>query len=162
MADFNASFQFLMDSEDSRRTWADVPDSGGYAIAGINSRFFPVQYEAIKAIPQAQRGPSVSAFYRKYFWNEWLDTLTSTEIAKRVFDSAVNQGSQTAVKLLQLAVSVSYSHLYADGLWGPKTLATVNAAPSDALVQAFKNERIDAYQRIGGTNLKAWIARANR
>lgn len=162
MANFPVCLQWLLDTEDPKRTWKEEPDTGGRAIAGVNSKVFPADFAHIAAIPQIKRGPAITNFYLVNFWNKWFDALTSTEVAQRVFDSAVNQGPETAVKLLQLAVSVSYSHIYADGLWGPETLSTVNAAPADTLVQAFKNERIDAYNRIGGPNLEAWLARASR
>jgi len=163
MSDFGVCLGWLLDVEDPHRTWKKVPDAGGYAIGGINSRFFRADFNRIDAVPQDQRGPAITEFYRNNFWNKYFDALISTEVAKRVFDAAVNQGPNTAVKLLQLAVdSVSCSHLCADGLWGEETLSTVNAAPAEALVHAYKNERLKEYQRIGGRNLKAWIARASR
>jgi lysozyme family protein len=92
---------------------------------------------------------------------QWFDQIESNEVAKRVYDASVNMGKGTAVKLLQEAVGCPV-----DGLWGPKTIAAVNAE-GDALVGAFKQVRSSHYVVIAQNNpedekyLDAWLARAN-
>lgn len=114
----------------------------------------------------------MQSFYHDIFWNQWLDQVTSDEVAKRVFDAAVNMGQGTAVKILQAAVNwtgdASTDALQADGVWGPNTLAEVNKCDPDQLVQKFKDLRVSHYQRIVDANpsdqqyLAQWTERASK
>lgn len=144
MASFDVAFDWLMQSEDAARAYAVEPDAppGAHAISGINSAAYPLQFAKISALPQDQRGVEVENFYRAAFWNKWYAQLASDELAKRVFDAAVNMGPGTAVKLLQNAAGCA-----ADGCWGPATLAAVNAM-GDFLVGPFKVVRLAHYQTI--------------
>ena len=172
MADFITAFNFMIDSEDSLREYADVPDAGGRAISGINSNSFPAEYESIKSIPQSDRGPYVEQFYRDHFWNHWLDQIASDKVAERVFDMAVNGGAGTSVKLLQTALNVvrfpSGGYVTPDGIWGPRTVSACNQAEEDALVGAFRQQRAQHYRNIVAKNpskeiyLSAWLARSNK
>jgi len=164
VASFDVCLSWVLDSEDRNRTWASNPDlpPGARAIAGVNSHVFPSEYAAIAAKLQAERGPAVYSFYRTHFWNGWYGQLTSTEVAKRVLDSAVNQGPGTAVKLLQEAIANLSGIIAVDGLWGVLTVQRANLLDADRLVEAFKTVRIAAYKAIGGPDLKDWLARAAR
>ena len=172
LAVFLTAFNWAMDSEDSTRSYAIVPDVGGDAISGINSAVFPSPFAIIAAIPQAQRGPAVATFYESTFWNRWFAQLVSDDVAKRVFDSAVNQGPGTAVRILQTALNTTHSadtpsSLDVDGAWGPLTVSAANYC-GDALVPYFQQVRIAAYKAIVAANpsdqqyLAGWIARAER
>ncbi len=173
MADFNIAFEWTMKNEDSQMACAQVPDAAPagvagpcYAISGINSGAWPVDFAAIAALPQSSRKPAVKAFYQAHFWNHWYDQLNSDDLAKRVFDFAVNGGPGTAVRTLQQAVNALGGNLTPDGGWGPHTLAAANAADPDALVKAFIAARVAHYQAIVASNpadaryLNGWLARA--
>jgi hypothetical protein len=175
VADFLTAFQWMMQWEDSRLECAVVPDSTPagatppcYAISGINSGSFPLDYEAIAALPQGSRLSAVRQFYQNQFWNNWFDQMISDDVAKRVFDFAVNGGPGTAVKTLQRAVNALGGTLTVDGGWGPNTLAAANAADQAALQQAFINARVAYYQQIAANNsseaqyLGVWTARAQK
>ena len=172
MADFDVAFNWMIDNEDVARAYKTVPDCGGFAIAGVNSAAWPAQFAAIDSAPYKEdRAGMVEAFYREHFWNKWYEQLKSDEVAKRVFDMAVNGGAGTAVKLLQRAVNwvgdPGLPMLSEDGQWGPHTVAQVNAC-GDALVGAFSNQRIAHYRAIVAANpdkakyLAGWIARAKK
>lgn len=169
MASFTVAFNWMLDNEDSQRQYATVPDVGGQAISGINSKSFPDQFAVIAAIPQAQRGPAVEQFYMVNFWNPWFGQIISDDIAKRAFDAAVNMGSGTAVKLLQIACNSLLTPLIAqDGAWGPATVHQINDAAPDALVSAFIAARRAHYVDIIRAKpelsryLAAWLARASK
>ena len=154
MADFTTAFQWTMQFEDPQMACAQVPDAvpAGctgpcYAISGINSGAWPADFAVIAALPQASRAPTVQSFYQKQYWNSWFAQLNADDLAKRVFDFAVNGGSGTAVLTLQRAANALGSHLKEDGGWGPLTLAAVNAADPAALVQAFISARGDCRRR---------------
>lgn len=155
MALFEVSYNWAMDNEDRGRQYKMVPDSppGAYAISGINSFAYPQQFAAINVIPQAQRGPAVQNFYQTQFWNQWFGQLLSDDVAKRVFDSAVNMGPGTAVKLLQQAVNqIATTPVVVDGGWGPATVGAVNGCVAVALVGQFQQVRLAHYQAIVAKN----------
>jgi type VI secretion system secreted protein VgrG len=171
MADFQICYEWMMNFEDPTRAYAQVPDAppGAFAISGVNSAAWPEQFAQIAAIAQNERGAAVEAFYEANFWDSWLEQIQSPEIAKRVFDTGVNAGRGTAAKILQEAVNVVLIHppfIAEDGLWGPATVAAVNAADPVALQTAFIEGRCARYNEIEQNNpadekyLAGWLARA--
>lgn len=171
MADFGTCYSWMMDNEDEGRAYKTVPDAppGAWAISGINSRSFPVEFAAINAIPEAQRGPAVESFYRTNFWNRWFSAITSDDVAKRIFDAGVNEGSGTACKMAQIASNtLSSAQITEDGNWGPNTVEAINECDSGALVAAFQKVRADRYRAIVAANplderyLANWLARADK
>ena len=163
MANFEVCYEWMMDNEDAGRNYEKVSDDppGAFAISGINSAKFPTQFARIDALPQSQRAAAVHTFYEATFWNRWYAQLIADEVAKRVYDAAVNMGPATAARLLQQAAGAEQ-----DGAWGPLTVAAANGHDPDALVTAFKTARVNHYKAIVDANplrqgmLKAWLARA--
>jgi lysozyme family protein len=177
MANWEVCFNWMMDFEDATRAYATVKDAAPagwtsgpvFAISGINSAAFPGEFEAINAIAQHERALAVEQFYQRNFWNKWLEQITSDEVAKRVFDAAVNMGPGTAVKLLQKAIEVSKAiALAVDGQWGPNTVYSTNGCDISTLVAAFQEARKEHYLNIVATNpkdaqyLPKWLARASK
>jgi lysozyme family protein len=165
---FEDDYEFMMDNEDKNQLHAIVPDAppGAHAISGINSAAFPKQFAAIAAIPQAQRGPAVEQFYQAEFWNQWIAQITSTDLQERVFDTAVNSGMGTAVKILQTAVNSFHDEnpLIVDGAWGPVTVAAANACNPLTLVPAFEQARVAHLRKYDANSpyLAQLIARAEK
>ena len=159
MASFDVCYDFMIDNEDPKREYAIVPDAGGMAISGINSKAWPTAFEEIANLDVADRPVKVEAFYRGAFWETEYEQLTSDEIAKRVFDASVNMGKFRAIVLLQRAC-----HLRENGLWGKTLVAGANAIAD--VVPAFKKARCDYYRAIVAKNpadakyLQAWLERA--
>jgi hypothetical protein len=179
MADWNTSYNWMMDNEDPQRACAQAPEAcpGGVAvpcdaICGINSGAWPEEFAAIAAVDQPRRAPLVQQFYENHFWTDWYAQLESIEVCKRVFDFAVNGGSGIAVRCLQQALNSLTgpygAQLVDDGDWAPVTLGAANAADPVALVAAFQAERIAFYQAIVAADpskavyLPAWTARAQK
>ena len=170
MADFQTCYGWMMESEDPQRKYAEVPDAppGAFAISGINSAAFPEDFSVIAATPQSQRAPKVHAFYAEKFWNNWFSQLLSDDLAKRVFDAAVNMGAGTAIRLLQTAANALGGALTVDGGWGTLTLTAANRANPAALVAAFIEARENHYRAIVQNNpadqkyLQEWLARASK
>ena len=167
MADFPLCFSFVLPNEDyTPPRYESIPDPvrnvdlDAMAISGINSHYWPEDFAAIVAIPQAQRGPAVQDFYQRQFWNTWLAQLISNKLAAMVLDAGVNQGSGWAVKFAQTAAGLAESAV--DGHFGPITLAAINSAPVANLVPAFIAARQVRYREIGGPSLPAWLVRASR
>jgi hypothetical protein len=189
MAEFDICYDWMMDNEDSTRACKDVPDPvlphitpdmdndqaatetakarGARAVSGVNSYFHADDYYAILNLPQSERGSAVKAFYQKEFWNTWYDQTISVEVAKRVYDCAVNNGPGTAVRLVQqAAVNIGAIGLTVDGAWGPRTVDALNRCNADMLAAAFRSVRDARYVDIAarqGTDSKVlavWRARA--
>ena len=171
---FEQDYAWMEQNEDSAQLHKTVLDScpmsvAGpcYAISGINSGAFPVEFAAIAALPQEQRGPAVKQFYHEHFYNQWLAQLNSADVQERVFDTAVNSGMGAAVKIVQTAVnsfSATTNQLVIDGVWGPKTIAAINAVNPDTMVAAFNRARVAHLQAYDATSpyLKQLIARAEK
>lgn len=73
--------------------------------------------------------PQAVKIYRFFFWDELgLDGMDSQIVAEEIFDTAVNMGPTSAVRILQRALRLGdYTHrVVVDGILGPKTLERVN------------------------------------
>jgi len=177
MASFEVAYRFMLANEDKTPpVYANVPDVGGSAIAGVNSKDWPVQFQKIANLPADQRGPLVEQFYQMHFWSDWFDDLTSDEVAKRVFDASVNMGSVAAVRCLQQAISTIEDrapgnedfNLSIDGVWGQITVREANDTGPGELVSEFQQARVAHYQAIAAAKpelahyLPQWTARALR
>lgn len=103
----------------------------------------------------------VASFYKANFWDVLrLGEFTSQDVANKVYDSAVNQGTGTAAILLQKVLGVK-----ADGSIGPVTVAAANAQDGATLAKAFKVARIAKYRKLIAVNPnlaryeESWIGR---
>ena len=168
MSSWETDYEFMLANEDRTQAHAVAPDAppGAYAISGINSAAFPAEFAAIAAIPQAQRGPAVEAFYKAHESWQWLSQLTSDAVAERVLDAEVNGGVVPAVRMLQQAASSLGQTSGGDGAWGPNTVAAANSGDPSALVIAFDQARAAHYRALVAANPAlaqyeaAWLARA--
>lgn len=116
---------------------ADNPhDPGGLTNYGISQRAYPSL--DIRALTEAD----ARAIYRRDYWlAPRLDRLPPG-LALAAFDCAVNQGTGTAVRLLQAALGVTV-----DGVIGPKTEAAARTAGPGALTH-FMASRIVRYAAL--------------
>ena len=176
MANWKVAYNWMMDNEDRNREYKVVPDACPkgcatehcFAISGINSGAFSQEFASISELTGDARAQAVEDFYHAHFWNQWYEQLASDEVAKRVFDMAVNGGEGASVRILQNAVNSIAPPLSVDGRLGPYTIQAVNHTAPDALVAAFQKVRITHYQFIVAANeedaqyLAAWATRAMR
>jgi hypothetical protein len=165
MADFSDCYPFVLANEDwTPPRYEPNPDPvkvqptdspevaaakrSAQALSGINSYFWPLDFAFIASLPQDQRATAVQAFYFKNYWNQWYAQLSSNDIAKRVFDTAVNIGSEKAVKILQMAVNDQRGDIWleTDGVWGPLTITEVNDCDPTDLVPVFQQTRVAHYK----------------
>lgn len=167
MSQFPPALNFLLDNEDRNREYAIVPDPGGNAIAGINSRSWPTAYANIARMPQVQRAPAVANFYQTEYWNVMqLGGLDSQDLANRVLDCGVNCGLYTATRMLQTAANSLGANLDVDGILGPVSREAINRIDPERMLAAYRVARIAHYEKIAelhpedGVYLPAWTARA--
>jgi lysozyme family protein len=112
MADFNIAIVPLLENEGGYVN--DPADPGGETNFGISKRSYPeVDIKNLTA-DQAKE------IYLRDFWR--YDGITDQELANKLLDIGVNQGTIIAVEMLQKVIGVP-----ADGKLGPRTLAAANA-----------------------------------
>ncbi len=103
----------------------------------------------------------VRLFYFRNFWTPTMERLKSQELANWLFDKGVTMGVRQACKLLQRAACVDE-----DGIIGPQSMAAVNAANPDALLEACRQAARGYYTNIALHDptqtrfLQGWLARA--
>jgi len=86
----------------------------------------------------------VQSFYKSNFWDvNRLDDFISQEVANKVYDSGVNQGTGTSAMILQKCLGVM-----PDGNVGPVTISSANKMDGTKLAEDFKQARIAKYKAL--------------
>lgn len=126
----------------------DPNDSGGKTKYGISQKAYPTLDIASLTLDDAK------AIYKRDYWDKVKGDLLPYPLNIFVFDSAVNQGVATAIKLLQRTASVPQ-----DGVLGTATLSAVNAGKVTAA--DYMSHRAVAYTGTRGADiyLRGWLKR---
>lgn len=145
MADFPQAYESMIRNEGGYKLHTVAGDRGGMTYAGIARNFHPTWpgWAAIDRgdIPDTEL---VRRFYRMHFWTPIRgDNITNQEVARNVFDFAVNAGVTTSVRLAQIVSGAA-----PDGKFGPKTLAAINAMDPEKFVLAFALAKLARYRDI--------------
>lgn len=109
----------------ARKIW---PDWLGWKIidAAKNEKNFPECLDDNEQLEQLIR-----TFYLENFWDKINGDNINLDVAKEVYDNAVNLGAETSVMYLQRALNIlnrnqqKYDDLKVDGDLGKKTLHTI-------------------------------------
>ncbi|NBD96291.1 MAG: hypothetical protein GVY11_07445 [Gammaproteobacteria bacterium] len=120
--------------------WSDHPsDPGGATQYGVTQATYrrAVREGVIEAIEGGVRNLSrqdARFIYQKFYWNDpgLANYRLPAGVDLAVFDAAVNQGPERAVRFLQRAINDTRSHvpsaaLAVDGIMGPRTHEAVRA-----------------------------------
>lgn len=83
--------------------------------------------------------------YRTDYWHVVAGDQLPPGVNLMTFDTAINQGPGHAARWLQGAAGVTM-----DGSIGPMTLAAIKATNPVSLIEAFKAERLNAYEHDSG------------
>ena len=95
----------------------DPDDPGGETRYGISKHSYPDVDIATLTIAQAK------IIYRRDYWDVLnLGEIRSYIIASEIFDTAVNMGRRTAIKIAQKALNFLGEDLIEDGIIGPRTI----------------------------------------
>ena len=129
----------------------DPDDAGGETYKGISRRFNPSWggWDKIDEVKKANPGKrkfdnifdqddalqqEVKLFYKQSYWDRfWGDDIPVQEIGEELFDTGVNLGVRRAVRFLQEGLNLlnrnqkNYVDILEDGLFGNKSLKTLNA-----------------------------------
>jgi len=128
---FNRAVEFVLRFEGDLSD--DPKDSGGLTKFGISKKAYPDL-----DIRNLSRKDAIE-IYRRDYWNKCKCNELPAPLALILFDSAVNQGPASAIRLLQKSLEVR-----ADGVMGPETIAAAFRASLRIVVPEFIARR--AYQ----------------
>ena len=154
MADFQQAVALTLQHEGGYVN--DPADPGGATNMGITQRDLPETPIQNLTVAQAV------AYYSNTYWKGLYSSLTSQQLANKLFDWGVLFGVGTAVKVLQGILGIKQ-----DGLFGPASLAAVNAADGVMLLEEYKNSMLLHAEAVVAANptltkfLAGWVRRIN-
>lgn len=131
--DWEKAITFVLKAEGGYTV--DANDKGGETNFGISHRAYP--NEDIKGMTEAR----AREIYQRDYWQACHCDELPSPLAIAVFDAAVNQGVNAAVRMLQIALDVAV-----DGLIGEKTIRAAFQA-GGAGVRRFLAQRMARYAR---------------
>ena len=146
-ADFDSAMEFVFAREGGYVN--DSRDPGGETAWGIT--LATLQDSIMTGIissgttPQTLTRDQAKAIYRVRYWNAVKADQFKPAVALALFDSAVNQGPITAVRLLQQSLGVR-----ADGIVGPETIRVAAEISAVSVIQVIQEHcalRLIRYRR---------------
>ncbi|MCL2524311.1 MAG: N-acetylmuramidase [Betaproteobacteria bacterium] len=145
MADFLQAYESMIRNEGGYKLTNVAGDRGGMTYAGIARNMNPT-WPGWAEIDQGEI-PDVKVvrrFYRTNFWTPVRGKdIVNQDVARNIFDFAVNAGVTTSVRLAQTVAGAT-----PDGKFGPLTLAAINAMNPQLFVPAFALAKIARYRDI--------------
>lgn len=149
MADFLQAFERAILAEGGYKLHEVAGDRGGMTYAGIARNPNP-GWPGWAYIDRGETPPSqlVRDYYREGWWNPIRgDGITSQDVAYTIYSFATNSSARlrptVAVKLAQLVAGAT-----PDGVFGPRTLASVNAMEPELFVAKYALARLARYEQI--------------
>lgn len=150
---------FVLHEEDATGTGVitdDPRDPGGVTRWGIALARHP---ELTREQLEAMDRDAAGLWYEAHYWQAIQGDALPIWSHTVMLDTAVLEGSGTAIRLLQTALRVSV-----DGVLGAQTLRAANLAHGDIVLPAFTGRRIVALSRDSAWSYAAadWSERAAR
>ena len=145
MADFIPAFEKMIVNEGGYVLHTVQGDRGGQTFAGIARNAWP-KWEGWAVIDRGGRpdAETVRRFYRENFWQPVRgDEIDNQDVARTLFDFAVNAGARTAAILAQTVLGVT-----PDGRPGPKTISALNAIDPEKFILAYALAKLARYRDI--------------
>ena len=99
-------------------------------------------------------------FYKTNFWHPIRGDELTQILANNLYDTAVNSGTNRAIKILQKALAVEE-----DGDFGPQTMSALTSLREDIVVQRYKAERLAFVHQIVQNDktqaqfINGWVSR---
>ena len=136
-------------------------DKGGITNCGVTLATFRAIFGKDKTVDDLKKMTDKQwSQIMKVYWDACKgDSIKSQAVANIVVDWNVNSG-MTGRKAVQRVFG-----LYADGIFGPKTLSALNAEPQRCVFCKIKSAREDFYRKIAEKTpsqlvfLKGWLNR---
>lgn len=159
---FDRAFRYTIQNEGGFSN--DPHDAGGATRYGISSRLLSSLKDcAIKDVRTLTLEDAKQIYKAEFYDKIKGDEFPSDRIVIKLFDTAVNVGVRTAVKILQTAINKMAARVAVDGVIGRLTISA-----TDTLLKAFVSEQINFYKTVAERIptqrkfLNGWINRARR
>lgn len=157
MANFDKAVMKTLINEGGATITNDPNDRGGLTKYGISQQSYP--NVDIRNLTEEE----AKNIYKRDYWDKVQgDSIQSQKVAENIFDTAVNMGSKTASRLVQLALEVEP----VDGIIGNITLGVLNKAEPEIFIAEYTLAKIARYAHICNRNssqrkyLLGWVNRA--
>jgi lysozyme family protein len=135
-------------------------DPGGMTNLGVTKKVWEdwIGHEVDEKAMRALTPAIVAPMYEMKYWRTSYCEKLPRGLDLLVFSMAVNAGSGRSVKLLQDAIGV-----VADGVIGPRTMARINEANVETLIDKFSEARTAFYKGLKTFPVfgKGWLNRTN-
>lgn len=157
MASYNDAIVITLAREGGSRFTDIANDRGGATKYGISQAAYPTL-----DIPNLTEQQARDIYKRDYWDRIRGDDIQSQIIAENIFDTAVNMGTRTASRLVQVTLSITP----ADGVIGSESLAVINQQDEKTFIAYFTLAKIARYAKICMDDrsqskfLLGWINRA--
>jgi lysozyme family protein len=127
-------------------------DRGGETKFGISHR----QYRDL-VISRLTREQAIAIYFRDW-WQRYHFGALPSQAGAKVFDLAVNMGTEAAIRCLQRALRACTKDVGEDGVLGSETLEAAHSANSEALTAALRSEAAGHYRLIAHASVKTGTA----
>jgi lysozyme family protein len=151
----------------------DPDDPGGRTSLGVTQARYN-QYRKDKGLPLRDVALMTDAEMREIYWAYYWQPIKGDEfvypLALAIFDTGVNMGTVTAIKLLQRAINdlvPQEKWIKVDGVLGQQTLTAAKSLNPVQLALRLCDRREERYRAIVRANpklgkfLKGWLNRLN-
>lgn len=138
--DWEIAIEFVLRMEGGETVENNPNDPGGETKFGISNKAYP-NLDIANLTKDAAK-----EIYKKDYWEPCRCDELPTALAIAVFDTAVNQGTGKARRLLQTALGV-----IADGVIGEQTITAAHKA-GVTQIKKFLSERLIEYTRLMSKN----------
>ena len=142
--------------------YVDHPkDPGGRTNLGVTQRVWEdwIGHEVDEKAMRALTPAIVAPMYEMKYWRTSYCEKLPRGLDLLVFSMAVNAGAGRSVKLLQDSIGVVM-----DGVIGPNTMAKINEANVETLIDKFSEARTDYYKglKLFPVFGRGWLARTDK
>ena len=159
MANFDIAIPKTLKKEGGSKYTNVSGDRGGETKFGITKAAYPELN--IKSLTE----DDAKAIYKRDYWDKvYGDQITSQLIAENIFDTSVNMGVKTSIKLAQTVLGFSPKDV--DGIIGKKTISALNKCSEKMFISAYTLAKIARYAGICNNDktqtkfLLGWLNRA--
>lgn len=144
MADFIPALEVMIRNEGGYKLIQRREELGGASFAGITSKVVP-NWQGWELVKQDPHHPTLISLVKSYYFDEfWLliggDDIQSQRVASSLFDFAVTNGVEKAVKVAQIVVGAQ-----PDGVMNSQTLLRLNNMDEELFVLRYAMGKVQRF-----------------
>lgn len=144
MADFIPALEVMIRNEGGYKLIKRREEFGGSSFAGITSKVLP-NWRGWELIEKDPHHPTLISLVKSYYFEQFWqmvggDEIRSQRVASSLFDFAVTNGVEKAVKVAQMVVGTRL-----DGEMGEKTLKQLNAMDEELFVLRYSMGKVQRF-----------------